>query len=74
MGDVHDTDDAKAIALDYADEECVGEPGEVIDVTHEGGDWIVEFRTHTFSDAYEHRVRISRVGNLFKHERTTRLE
>lgn len=74
MGDVQDADEAKAIALDYADEECVGEPGDVLDVTREDSDWIVEFRTHTFSDAYEHRVRISRVGNLFSHERATRLE
>lgn len=74
MGDVQTTDDAIEMAREYADGECIGELGEILDVRSAEHDWIVEFRTHTFDDEYDHRVRISRVGNVFKHERGDCLE
>lgn len=72
--DVVDADGAARIAREYANEECVGEFGEVLDVHDADGVWVVEFRTHTFSDAYDHRVRVNGVGNVFSHERSTQEE
>lgn len=70
-----DKDRAIEIARAYADEECVGELGEVLDAHKEAGDWVVDFRTHTFSDAYDHRVTITAaVGNVISHERKDRFE
>lgn len=67
---VQTAESAEAIAETYADEECVGTLGEVIDVTREDDLWVVEFRTHTFSKAYIHRIEItSSVGNVISHER-----
>jgi hypothetical protein len=61
---------AVEVAREYASDECVGEFGEILGVTREGSNWIVEFRTHTFDDAYDHRVTITAsVGNLIAHER-----
>ncbi|UOO96771.1 hypothetical protein MUK72_14580 (plasmid) [Halococcus dombrowskii] len=71
MGDeITDTDTAVEIAKDYADDECVGELGEILDARRENNDWIIEFRTHTFSDTYKHRVQMSPIGNVFSHDRT----
>jgi hypothetical protein len=69
-GKIEDPDTAIEIARDYADEECIGEVGEVVDARRENNNWIVEFRTHTFSDAYKHRVQLSAIGNVFSHDRT----
>jgi hypothetical protein len=66
---------AVEIAEEYARAECVGEFGEILGVTREGSNWIVEFRTHTFDDVYDHRVEITAsVGNLIAHERLNRVE
>ncbi|QIO23791.1 hypothetical protein [Haloarcula sp. JP-L23] len=73
-GTVDDADTAAALALGYADEECVGEPGDVSSVERDDGRWVVEFETHTFSDTYEHRVRITTEGNVFGHERSSRFD
>lgn len=71
-GEIDDTDAAIEAAKEYAKEECVGELGEVLDAKREENSWVIEFRTHTFSDEYEHRVRVSSVGNVFSHERQNR--
>jgi len=73
MGDdVPDAEAATEIAEAYADEECVGQLGDVVEVEDRESEWIVEFRTHTFSDAYTHRVTITKaVGNVVDHERST---
>ena len=68
-GEITDADTAIEIARDYADDECVGEFGEVLDTRQENNNWIVEFRTHTFSNAYKHRVQLSPIGNVFSHDR-----
>lgn len=69
--DVPDADAATDIAEEYADAECVGEPGDVVTVEERDSQWIVELRAHTFSDTYTHRVRITKsVGNVIGHERT----
>lgn len=73
-GDIENEETAEDVAREYADEDCVGELGEVLDVQRDDTDWIVEFRTHTFSDSYDHRVRISQVGNVYAHERADRLD
>ncbi|WP_225336481.1 hypothetical protein [Halomicrobium urmianum] len=72
MGDdVPDAETATGIAEDYADEECVGQLGDVVEVVEREAEWIVEFRTHTFSDAYTHRLTITKsVGNVVGHERS----
>lgn len=67
---VQDADTAEAIAENYASQECVGTFGEVIDVTRDDSTWIVEFRTHTFSEEYVHRIEITdTVGNVITHDR-----
>lgn len=73
MGDeVTDADAATEIATEYADSECVGQPGDVVSVEERESDWVVEVRTHTYSDAYTHRIRITRsVGNVVEHDRET---
>lgn len=68
-GDIADETDAIDVATTYADEECVGEPGDVLTVESEDSVWIVAFRTHTYADVYRHRIRLNRVGNVFAHER-----
>lgn len=73
--DVSDTETAIEIAEEYADTECVGEYGEIIETDERTSEWIVEFRTHTFSDAYTHRVRITKsVGNVISHDRSNRFD
>jgi hypothetical protein len=69
-GEIEDADRAIEVVRDYADDECVGELGEVLDGTQENNSWIVEFRTHMFSDTYKHRVQLSSIGNVFSHDRT----
>lgn len=70
---VQDAETAVEIAEEYADEECIGELGDVIDTISENNVWIIMFRTHTFSDAYVHRVRITKsVGNIISHDRKDR--
>ncbi|MBX0323988.1 hypothetical protein EGH21_13195 [Halomicroarcula sp. F13] len=73
-GTVDDADTAEALARTYADEECVGELGAEVSVERTDGGWVVEFRTHTFSDTYEHRIRITTEGNVFGHERSSRFD
>jgi UDP-N-acetylglucosamine transferase subunit ALG13 len=73
MGDV-DKETATKIATEYADEECIGEFGKILDTFRENNAWIVEFRTHTFDDSYDHQVKISAsVGNILSHDRKDRL-
>lgn len=73
MGNV-DKEEVIEIAQDYADEECLGEFGGVLDAYKEEKGWIVEFRTHTYSDSYDHRVTVTTtVGNIISHERGPRL-
>lgn len=74
MGEVENTDSAIQIAKEYAAEECVGQFGEILDASEENNGWAVEFRTHTYSDTYDHRLRLNRVGNVFSHERGDRIE
>lgn len=72
--DIQDVETAIDVATEYADAECIGELGEIIDVSREESVWVVEFRTHTFSDAYEHQVRITAsVGNVISHDRSKNL-
>lgn len=67
---VQDADTAETIAENYAAKECVGTLGEVIDVSCDDSTWIVEFRTHTLSEEYVHRVEITgAVGNVIAHDR-----
>lgn len=64
---------ATEIAKEYADSECIGELGEVTDTEERDTEWVVEFQTHTFSDSYSHRVRITKsAGNVISHDRSTR--
>lgn len=75
MDDVPDEETAIEIAEEYAGEECVGEFGEVTAIEEQDTDWIVEFETHTYSDAYTHRVTITKaVGNVVSHDRSSRFE
>lgn len=67
--EITDTDTAVEIARDYAVDECVGEFGEVLDARRENNNWIVEFRTYTFSATYKHRVQMTPIGNVFSHDR-----
>jgi hypothetical protein len=73
-GEIEEPDTAIERARDYAADNCVGELGEVLDARQENNRWIVEFRTHTFADAYEHRVQLSRIGNVVSHDRPSRFE
>lgn len=68
-GNVETHEAAIETTRSYAEEECVGTVGEVIDVEHENPNWVVTFQTHTFAEELEHRVRINRAGNVFSHER-----
>lgn len=68
-GEVTDADAAADVASEYAREDCAGTLGDVTDVRRNENEWVVEFRTHTLSEAREHQVRITRVGNVFAHER-----
>lgn len=70
--DVPNRETAIEIAATYAERECVGTFGDVTETEEEDAEWIVEFQTHTFSDAYTHRIRISKsVGNVLSHDRTS---
>ncbi|WP_336000356.1 hypothetical protein [Halorientalis halophila] len=71
-GTVSEAETATELAEAYADEHCVGELGDVLDVERAEGVWVVEFRTHTYADAYDHRVRITTEGDVFGHERLDR--
>ena len=69
--DVSNSEKAIEIAEAYADDECVGQLGDIVDVEERENEWIVEFRTHTYADAYTHRLRITKnVGNVISHERS----
>lgn len=73
--EVPDAATARDVAEQYAREECVGEFGEVLEVREDGSSWVVEYRTHTFADAYDHSVRITKaVGNVVGHERSSRFD
>lgn len=48
----------------------MGPLGEVIEVTREESIWIVEFRMHTLSEEFVHRIEITApVGNVITHDR-----
>lgn len=69
--DVPDAETATEIAREYAHAECVGQLGDVTAVAERDAVWVVEFRTHTFSDADTHRLQITKsVGNVVGHERS----
>ncbi|QKY20188.1 hypothetical protein B4589_007265 [Halolamina sp. CBA1230] len=75
MVDVPDEETAAEIAERYAEAECTGQFGTVTDVGKQDAEWVVAFETHTFSETYTHRVRITeRVGNVIAHERSSRFE
>lgn len=74
MGEVRDRETAVELAKDYADEECVGQFGETVDVRREDSSWVVEFKTHTYSDEYVHRLKITSTGNVYAHERSNRFD
>lgn len=67
---ITDKETAESIAVEYAEKECIGTIGEVIDVVHEDAAWIVELQTHTFSEEFVHRIEITdSVGNVISHDR-----
>ncbi|MFB6140818.1 MAG: hypothetical protein ABEJ26_10335 [Halosimplex sp.] len=68
-GDVRDEATAVDVAREYADEECVGQFGDVLAVDESDGVWTVELTTHTFSAEYTHRLKLTAAGNVFAHER-----
>lgn len=73
--DVSNQEAAIELVREYADRECVGQFGDVTDVEETDTEWGVEFETHTLSDTYAHRVRITKsVGNLVSHDRSSRFE
>lgn len=74
MDEENGKETAKEVAREYAEKECVGQFGEVIEVEQENSYWVIEFRTHTYSDEYRHEVRINQVGNVFSHERNSRFD
>lgn len=69
MGEVTDAEAAAAVTRDYAEEHCAGTVGDVTDVRRAENAWVVELHTHTFSGTPDHRVRLTRAGNVFDHER-----
>lgn len=76
-GDSTNRDEAIEITKKFAeeDERCAGEFGDIIDIRRDDNVWIVEFRTHTFSDTYTHQIRITRsVGNVISYERESKFE
>lgn len=69
--DVPDRETAIGIAEEYADDECVGQFGDVETIEERESEWMVEFRTHTFSDTHTRRLRITKsVGNVIDHDRS----
>jgi hypothetical protein len=75
MVEITDERTAREIAEEYADAECVGQLGAVTDVGKRNGEWEVVFETHTTSETYTHRVRITeRVGAVVDHERSSRFD
>lgn len=65
-----DAETAIELAREYADEECLGELGDVLDATEDGGLWVVRFLTHALAATYEHQVRVTSTGIVVGHERT----
>lgn len=73
--DVSDQEAAIKLARGYADRECVGQFGDVTDVEETDTEWHIEFQTHTLSDTYTYRVRITKsVGNVISYDRSSRFE
>lgn len=73
--DVPDKDTAIDIAEDFANDESIGQFGEVTDVEETETEWQVEFQTSTFSETYTHRIRITKsVGNVIAHDRSSRFD
>lgn len=73
--DVSDRDAAITLAERYADDDCIGQFDKVTEVEERELKWLIEFQTHTFSDTYTHRVRITKsVGNVISHDRSSRFE
>lgn len=76
-GEIVEREQAIASAKEFADEDdrCVGEFGEVLDVTLENGIWTVTFRTHTYAEEYRHEIQVtSSVGNVISYERESRFD
>jgi len=72
---VPDKETAIELATAYADSDCLGQFGEVIDVEDRDTTWVVEFQTHTFTERYRHRIELTKsVGNVISHDRSSRLE
>ncbi|WP_135364274.1 hypothetical protein [Halosimplex halophilum] len=69
MGEVTDEETAIDVATEYAKEECVGQVGDVVTAERDDATWVVELTTHTYSDEYDHRLKVNRAGNVFAHER-----
>jgi hypothetical protein len=75
MVEVPDEQTAREIAEAYADAKCVGQFGAVTDVGKRDSEWEVVFETHTISETYTHRLRITEsVGNVIAHERSSRFD
>lgn len=73
--DVSNQNAATEIAEEYADKECVGQFGEITKTEERDTEWVIEFQTHTLSDAYTHRVQITKsVGNVISHDRSSRFD
>jgi hypothetical protein len=66
--------DAIDRAQEYAHDECVGTPGEDWDAEQTNGDWVVVYTTHTYTEEFQHRLRMTSLGNVYDHERGHRLE
>lgn len=76
-GNSTDREEAIEIVKEFAeeDERCAGEFGDIIDIQRDDEVWIVEFHTHTFSDTYTHRIRITTsVGNVISYDRESQFE
>lgn len=73
--EVPGTEAAIEITEEYADNECVGEFGEIIEIEERDNNWTIELRTHTFFDEYTHRIQITKsVGNVISHDRSDRFD
>ncbi|SEO90303.1 hypothetical protein SAMN04487948_10748 [Halogranum amylolyticum] len=68
-------DAAIEITEAFADSECVGRFGEITEVAERDTVRLVEFQTHTLSETYTHRIRITTsVGNVVTHDRSSRFD
>ncbi|WP_152420654.1 hypothetical protein [Halorubrum tebenquichense] len=73
--DVPDQETASELAKEYADNECVGQLGDITDIEERDAEWQIEFETHTLSDTHTHRIRITKfAGNVISYDRLSRFE